>query len=1253
MRFSLKPSSSRRRTPVWRRMAVDRSVHLHLESLEDRRLLTVFVTSKLDSGPGTLRQLILDADSGGDANIRFNIAGGGLQTISLTSGPLPALTVPAVIDATSQPGYFLGGPPMVEISGANTFGGDGLDLDAGASTVKGLAIDAFVSNAIGLFNIGGDTIQQCYLGTSPDGKFARPNSNGIDIEFGADNNTIGGTTVAERNVISGNIFDGILIDFANNNKIQDNYIGTDATGTVALGNGFGINVTGGANNVFGGTTHGIQDTDANTGNLISGNLSDGLVLTDSATNNTVLGNYIGLDKTGTVGLGNSGNGINISFGSNQNTIGGTVMNGGIDLSANYLSGNQAAGISVAQSDRNVIEGNLIGFTADTSGTATEGNVTAGVVLAGATNTTVGGTLLNGGMNPARNFIGGNKADGLDIVGGDHNTILGNYIGTDPGGTVAVPNFANGIGISGGATNNLIGGITLNGTTNVAGNLIAGNTQSGIYISDSTTNNNVVQGNDIGAYFDDMSRTTKALPNGANGITIFDEAHSNVIGGTVLSGTVNISGNLISGNTAFGVQIDHENGTSGNVVEGNFIGTDITGTVAVPNMYGVGISGGAQGNIIGGTFVQSGIHSSRNIISGNTKYGVGLFDRFTSGNVVEDNYIGTEVTGTVALPNFDGVALYDAASGNFVGQTVTAGTIHNFYGNRICGNTSAGVHLYDSGTAGNVVQNNYVGVYLDAASNTQILPNGVGVDFSGGAGGTDFAKTPNVIGTVTNNPDGTPIDPKMIVASPNFISGNLNYGVGLHDPNTSFNVVQGNYIGTDISGTQTLADSTQPYGVAIFGAASKNLIGGTAQMGNTVLVNASRNLISGNLSDGVFIEGTMFGATTVGNIVEGNYIGTDKSGLFPLANGGNGINIFFKALNSQIGGTALNADQTANVAGNLISANALEGICISGASTGTTILGNSIGVDSNENALTNGLNGIHVQDTSNGTTIGDGGLLDGNTIWYNGANFGTTGGDAILIDTAINNRIEGNSIAYHDPNIGIDLINGANGVFSNGALLPTVTGATVNAPTDVNITYTFTDPNWANQVVYLDFYATEVGNGSGFGEGRVYLGQIIETLDATGATVINMVDLMLPPGSPVQPGWVITATATEVDMTDPNNFVYNTSQFSGGITSAVPGTTPGDPSLGGAIQPVGGIDPVQPIRLRPVTLGNLLQALSVQTVDPGQFDAAPGNQPVNGSSQTLAPDHQGRDWVFAHHAMLSDFGLPGWNGVLEGALSGVW
>src|SRR5262249_30057331 len=152
------------------------------------------------------------------------------------------------------------------------------------------------------------------------------------------------------------------------------------------------------------------------------------------------------------------------------------------------------------------------------------------------------------------------------------------------------------------------------------------------------------------------------------------------------------------------------------------------------------------------FVTSdGVHSARNLISGNTKYGVGLFDRFTSKNIVEDNYIGTDVTGTVAVPNFDGVALYDAASGNFIGQTTTdmTGTIHIFTGNRICGNTSAGVHLYDSGTAGNVVQDNYIGVYLDDANNTQILSNGVGVDFSGGAGGTNFTSTPNVIGTITN------------------------------------------------------------------------------------------------------------------------------------------------------------------------------------------------------------------------------------------------------------------------------------------------------------------------------------------------------------------------------------------------------------------------------------------------------------------------------------------------------------------------
>ena len=164
-------------------------------------------------------------------------------------------------------------------------------------------------------------------------------------------------------------------------------------------------------------------------------------------------------------------------------------------------------------------------------------------------------------------------------------------------------------------------------------------------------------------------------------------------------------------------------TLSNVVEGNYIGTDVTGRLALGNGYGgVTIQAGASKNIIGGTTA-----AARNLISGNTGSGVHLLYSGTTGNVVEGNYIGTDVTGTVALGNNEGVAIYAGASGNLIGGT-TPGA-----GNLISGNANYGVEISDSGTTSNLVQGNLIGT---DGTGTRAVDNGNGglaifaVEFAG-------------------------------------------------------------------------------------------------------------------------------------------------------------------------------------------------------------------------------------------------------------------------------------------------------------------------------------------------------------------------------------------------------------------------------------------------------------------------------------------------------------------------------------------
>ena len=198
------------------------------------------VTTTADSGPGSFREAILDSNAatGNDNVIDFQIPGGGVQTIAPLS-PLPAITSPVLIDGFSQPGY--AGTPLIELSGSQAGGGDGLTITGSDITVRGLDINDF-SQGAGIFIAGtaatGNWIYGDFLGTDPTGKEAEPNDSGVEIDAGPTGNLIGtnGNGVndaAERNLVSGNLFAGVWIDGpgTNGNAVAGHFIGTDVTGT--------------------------------------------------------------------------------------------------------------------------------------------------------------------------------------------------------------------------------------------------------------------------------------------------------------------------------------------------------------------------------------------------------------------------------------------------------------------------------------------------------------------------------------------------------------------------------------------------------------------------------------------------------------------------------------------------------------------------------------------------------------------------------------------------------------------------------------------------------------------------------------------------------------------------------------------------------------------------------------------------------------------------------------------------------------
>ena len=506
--------------------------------------------------------------------------------------------------------------------------------------------------------------------------------------------------------------------------------------------------------------------------------------------------------------------------------------------------------------------------------------------------TATGLLIYSSGNQIKNLsFSGFNWNGLTLLYADatNNTISGCWFGLDFTGTNAAPNAYQGIFIANGASGNIIGG-----TNALTRNVLSGNSQYGIFITDSNTTGNVVLGNYIGTDFSG----SHALANGLSGILIGNGSSSNAIGSTNPAGR-----NIISGNTQYGIYLTN---TTGNVISGNYLGMNVTGTAALANQKsGIALLGGSQ-NLIGGTGAGAG-----NILSGNGEYGIDIANPVATGNFVQGNLIGLDATGTNDIGNgigYGGVLLEGGATNNTVGGTIAGAR------NVISGNNPAGVFFNGANTSGNLVEGNYVGT---DATGTNAIPNTLaGVYLPFGTAG-------NVIGGTS-------------AGARNVISGNY-YGVYLANPATSGNVVEGNYIGISPDGAHVVGSAFA--GILISTGANSNLIGGA--------VAGTGNVISGFFGYGLYISGV----GTTGNWIEGNNIGTDATGTNALPNG-MGLILFGGASNNIIG---LKPDGSGS--GNQIAFNNNDGVRVSDTNTaGIAVRGNSI--------FGNGGLGIHLLDNGN-------------------------------------------------------------------------------------------------------------------------------------------------------------------------------------------------------------------------------------------------------------------------------------------------
>jgi len=513
----------------------------------------------------------------------------------------------------------------------------------------------------------------------------------------------------------------------------------------------------------------------------------------------------------------------------------------------------------------------------------------------------------------------------------------------------------------------------------------------------------------------------------------------------------------SGNS-FGADGVEEYGV-GDFIEGNFLGTDTTGKTSIGNHIGVFVDAGpefgtAPGNIVGGTTPQA-----RNLASGNLYSGIlvlGTADQTR----IEGNFVGTDITGASLLSNSgDGIGTN--------GETITFGGALPGAGNLIAGN-GTNVDLNDLLDGG-------------LASNSLVQGNLIGTDGTGTQ--THSFSTTGV--SILHNPQYMTIG-GTTPAARNIISGNT-YGVYVYD-NSFYNNIQGNYIGTDITGTKPLGNVLQGYisGATVSTAvpAGDNNLGGSAP--------GAGNVISGGASDGISISGTSGGPdnlpTCQGNVIQGNFIGTDYTGRIAIPNAGNGIYLGTQASSNVIGGSTPGA-------GNLIANNGANGVLI-------------------DPGTPNGCEGV-----ANNTVA--------NTILSNT-------GAGVRINSGTNNLISKNSI-FGNGNLGINL-DGA-GPNLNTSCQSTNTGANdmQNAPVltagsgSAFITATATDPNnntsefsnavpasesgnllnllgtfnsTPNTTYTIEFFSSPSADPSGYGQGQTYLGSTAVTTDATCSAPIN-------------------------------------------------------------------------------------------------------------------------------------------------------
>ena len=515
----------------------------------------------------------------------------------------PTKPLPAVTDPTS----IIDGGRTVVLDGRNAGpGASGLVVIAGGVTVRGLTIADFSGIGVVLDVNGGDVL---------DGDAVRNvGLSGIVIQPASKGNAVTSNTVAGAGGA------GIQVDGSTGNAIAGNTVAGAALSDIFLNPG----------------------SDGNTvaGNTAVGSVQSGLWVSGSQ-NNTIIGNTLGgpLDaqrngQDGMTLIDSSFNRIDRNTVQGNDVVGIRLVGGGSN--GNTLTGNVVGvGPGVATGRGNHLANGSPGPTG-------QGNLFGGIFVHGGSANVIGGTTPAEG-----NLVSGNGGPGIQITGGASNAVIGNTVGLDSSGRLFAGNALDGIYLDRSPSNVVVG------------NVSSGNGLTGVRIYGQAARGNTVLGNKIGT----NAAGDAALGNAYDGVFLLLGANGNTIGGAGHG-----QGNVISGNGGTGIQLygPSPDAVTGNLIVGNFIGTNAAGLAALGNAQDGVFFNQAAGNTLG-------TPGGGNVISGNRGSGVQLMGRVTAGNLVQSNRIGQNVQGR-PLGNFVGVFVNGAGANTVVTSGPTANTL---------------------------------------------------------------------------------------------------------------------------------------------------------------------------------------------------------------------------------------------------------------------------------------------------------------------------------------------------------------------------------------------------------------------------------------------------------------------------------------------------------------------------------------------------------------------------------------------------